>query len=343
MENKRFWMLMTQYLSGEATVEEIEELNEKIESNKSYGQYFERATKTWNSKTSGEFNADEISSAKQKFLRKLALADREPDSFQGKNKLNRWLKIAASIAVIALISIVGIKYLPQSEEELQIVKAEAGSRQEFILPDGTHVWLNSSSTLSYNKKTYNKTQRKVELSGEAFFEVQRNEMKSFIVSSGDIRTVVLGTSFNVKSYPNDLLNSVSVEEGKVVVFTSQNESNKILLQKDDEVIYDSKLDTFSKRENIDTKQRHAWREGKIVFDNIPLNEALKVLARKFNVTFEIKNKKSENCLIKGDFQSESLQTIMNMLSATIGFEHQYHQDLILIKGESGCEKFKGNK
>ena len=110
-----------------------------------------------------------------------------------------------------------------------------GSRTHLTLPDGTMVWLNAGSRLSYGKN-YNTATREVNLTGEAFFDVAHNTQKPFLIHTARIDVQVLGTSFNVKSYPTDRTTEATLIRGSIEVSIKDRPSEKIILRPDEKLV-----------------------------------------------------------------------------------------------------------
>ena len=221
----------------------------------------------------------------------------EPGIFQ------RSLRYAAIVAVLTAAAVLGYLQFYQSSETPAIrmitKTTQRGQKANIVLADGTTIRLNSESSLTYPESFTNET-REVKLTGEAFFEVARNEQKPFIVESGEINTTVLGTSFNIKAFPDKNI-EVSVATGKVKVTSQsvdQGTDKEVLLTPNQQAVYEPS-GSLQKRE-VDLSKYLAWQEGRIIFDEIPLGEAILILERWYNVSFVLETKLIANCIIRNE-------------------------------------------
>ena len=149
------------------------------------------------------------------------------------------------------------------------------------LSDGTKVWLNSETVLRYPIQ-FAGIERRVELSGEAFFEVTRNEKVPFIVESNDQSVKVLGTEFNISSYKENPIVYTTLVKGSVEVFARNKPDIKQILVPNEQSSMNKARGEMTKR-HVDPYQYVAWREGRFVFDDQTLGEIMKILSKWYNV------------------------------------------------------------
>ncbi|MEC7263557.1 MAG: FecR domain-containing protein [Bacteroidota bacterium] len=246
----------------------------------------------------------------------------------------KWTKVAASLALL-----VGLGYFIHSRMEtepvvepiVEMVKTtEWGQKLNVTLADGTQVRLNSGSILKYPSR-FEGNLRRVELIGEAFFDVAKNPNKPFVIESGEVRTTVLGTSFNVDTYPDNDQIAVTVATGKVKVASQENE---IILEPNEQGVFHKKTRSMTK-ERVDTSTALNWKEGVIHFEDVPLSQALKTLEKWYGVSFVLENKYAGNCHISASYNNELLSTIMeSIVFAKKGLRYEFLEDhKILIKGK----------
>lgn len=157
-----------------------------------------------------------------------------------------------------------------------------GKRSEITLADGTHIWLNSGSQLSYPSE-FKTDSREVFLSGEAFFDVMANPTKPFFVITRDVKIKVLGTSFNVSSYNEDNTTQTVLVNGKVSAGKNKLFAKTIDLTPGERMIFDKINDQLSK-EHVNVELYASWVKGYLVFDNVPITEVYKKLGRYYNQT-----------------------------------------------------------
>lgn len=211
---------------------------------------------------------------------------------------------------------------------LHTEKTATGERRRIVLEDGSVVWLNAQSKLTY-PVSFQKNIREVSLEGEGYFEVIRDTGRPFIVRSGEISTKVVGTSFNIKAYREDPTVSVAVLTGKVQVNSRE---SAIQITPDQQVLYTHKNGNILKQEGIDAKAQITWKDGKIQFRNAHLAEVLKTLQRNYTVDITYNNLLA-SCPVHADFDAEtSVGKVLEMLSVSLGGkvtkrgESQYYLD-----------------
>ena len=158
-----------------------------------------------------------------------------------------------------------------------------------ILPDGSVVCLNSGSVLKYDPAFLRKKNREVYLIGEGYFEVQKNPEKPFIVHADDINVKVLGTVFNVRSYPEDSEIEVSLIKGKVNVFSASETRDNVILAPDEQLTYDKRSGKMN-HHHVDALQTSQWTTGRLSFVNASVPEIMKAIERKYDVRIVIHSK-----------------------------------------------------
>ncbi|WP_016778781.1 FecR family protein [Anaerophaga thermohalophila] len=156
-----------------------------------------------------------------------------------------------------------------------------GETAEVILSDRTHVWLNSGSSLKYPSAFENKI-RRVELSGEAYFKVEKNEQKPFVVATSHLNVKVLGTSFNVEAFDASKAINVTLVDGKVNI---ENKGGDVLaeLNPNEKAAFDRSSNVLRVEKKVDTKMLTSWKEGIIYFEDQRLDEITKRLEHWFNL------------------------------------------------------------
>lgn len=209
-------------------------------------------------------------------------------------------------------------------------KADYGSKVNIRLADGTQVKLNSGSKLTYPEE-FTGVERRVTLTGEAFFEVAKNAKMPFIINTGNINTTVLGTSFNVQaSGANEV--RVAVLTGKVKVADTLNQQEVFLLPEDLAIVQTANGNITKTK--FDAALEFGWKDGKLVFKEASLKEVLTQLEKWFGFTFEKSTdfKEPTSHDYYSVFQNESLTNVMENLSHTFDFKYQidYQNKKVLL-------------
>lgn len=202
------------------------------------------------------------------------------------------------------------------------VIAPISARVVVDLPDGSKVWMNSGSEITY-PVVFNTTERRVHLTGEAYFKVKKSEIP-FLVSNLGPEVKVYGTEFNVNSYENEDFVTVALAEGKV----SLNSAGK------EEFITPGQVSVFDKKsklmaiETTDVETYSSWREGKYIFRNTTLSAILRILQRQHNVTINLLNPEVGNYHYNATINNESLEQILQLLSISAPIKYNYkHKEL----------------
>ncbi|CAG5018138.1 hypothetical protein DYBT9275_05938 [Dyadobacter sp. CECT 9275] len=196
------------------------------------------------------------------------------------------------------------------------VSTQKGERKEVVLEDGSVIWLNAVSRLTYPEK-FGKDVREVNLAGEAYFEVSHDNERPFFILSGKIRTKVLGTSFDIKAYSEDKTISVAVLTGKVQVSNSESK-DPVLLIPDQRVLFDKTKGNFLKETQIQASSLITWREGKMQFRNVVLGEVITSLKRNYDTDITC-NPALMNCPVYADFEAGTpVAKVLEMLSVSVG-------------------------
>lgn len=155
-----------------------------------------------------------------------------------------------------------------------------GRQFKVLLPDGTAVWLNAASSLRY-PVTFNDKERRVEMSGEAYFEVAKEEARPFVVSTGTTTVDVLGTSFNISNYANEKLLTATLLTGKIKMNTPGVVGK--ILNPGDQAIKATTANDFMVIQHTDPTQVIAWKNGVFDFENVEMEQAMRQLARWYNL------------------------------------------------------------
>ena len=246
----------------------------------------------------------------------------------------RWMRraswVAACVAILVGFSVAWFKEAPESKKEIpQFVtfRANAGIRTDFNLPDGTSVYLNSGSVLSYPLAYDGKT-RNVSLSGEAYFKVARDEERPFIVSiAGDrYKVKVLGTEFNVQAYEDEEVISTTLVEGSVDIEVSNGDGttdNRRLLPSEKMIcdLDEGKVSVTKANPMYET----AWMEGKLMFKDTPLPEALRRMSHYYNVTFSVEDPEINDYRLTGTLDNRLLSQTLDYLRISSNIDYRMEE------------------
>jgi transmembrane sensor len=207
-----------------------------------------------------------------------------------------------------------------------------GKQSKITLSDGSEVWLNSGTKFTY-PIALGKEKREVYLEGEAIFKVTHNEQSPFYVITLDYEVKVLGTVFNVSSYPDDAYTTTALESGSVEISLLSNVSSENKSVK----ITPGTLATFSKQENdiitekVNVSRYMSWREGVFIFENDNLNYILKKVSRHYKVPIIIENENQEENTYSGNLDiTTDLEQVLNILKKTAEFKYDIVENKVKI-------------
>lgn len=178
--------------------------------------------------------------------------------------------------------------------------SERSEQKYLLLPDSTEVWLNAASSLEFPDE-FNSSKREVLLSGEAFFKVKHVSDNPFIIHTGKVSTIVLGTSFNIKAYPGQKEVIISVSQGRVNV--KRNQDIIATLTKGQQVKVDNAEEKIAEK-NIAVNKIAAWQQGDMIYDDEVFTDIVADLERIYNVNIDIVNKDVPQLRISTSFRKD---------------------------------------
>jgi ferric-dicitrate binding protein FerR (iron transport regulator) len=192
-------------------------------------------------------------------------------------------------------------------EEVRIPK---GERVQFLFQDGSKAYINADSKIRYPKQ-FGLTERKIYLEGEAYFVVTPNARRPFVVEMEKNEIHVLGTSFNVKAYPEDQFIDVMLDEGKINLKSWTQKDH--LLSAGEKLIYDKRNDTYTIIKVADTKSASLWKNDVIAFRNASLQEVITALNRWYNVEFVVEDQRAHTYLYTMTSDNTLLEKVLQDL------------------------------
>lgn len=212
------------------------------------------------------------------------------------------------------------------------IKVPYGKRFELQLSDGTKVTVNAGSSLKYPVRFIEGEDRRVFLKGEAFFDVTKDEKHPFIVNANEINVRVLGTTFNMSSYPEDANISTVLVEGSVVAYEVGDHylSNSAVQLKPNYKAAWHKNNKIIKVEKTDIETHIAWVEGRLVLHEVAFSDILKKLERQYNVVIINNNKKLESRFFTAKFDIENIYQVLESLSLSGNFSYKVNKNIINI-------------
>jgi ferric-dicitrate binding protein FerR (iron transport regulator) len=236
-------------------------------------------------------------------------------------------------AAVFILSFICLKVMdnisvkPPSEKYVTRIETGKGERSKVTLPDSTIVWLNACSSISYDHDFDIRT-RKIDMKGEAYFDVRRNKSKPFSVCIDSLIFRVTGTSFNIYSFDDDNTVSLALVEGSVI-FEYGSYSTGV---KPGELIEFDRTTGKISRHRADMDFYTRWRFGDLVFEKMTFEELAKRLERNFNVVFVFENDQVKKESFGGTFRNyDSLETILKVISTSTPIRYEIDRNVVYIK------------
>lgn len=209
--------------------------------------------------------------------------------------------------------------------------APRGEQLRFTLPDGSQVWLNADSKLQF-PEYFSKNERRVELTGEAFFKVKHQADKPFMVKTSEIDVEVLGTEFNVSAYPDNPAVSTTLKSGKVKLYRKNPEtghSQSLILSPGQKADFIPDRESFI-ADTVNTLLYTSWIHGKLIFDNRPLREIIPILERQQNIDIKIDKSVSDNLRFTMTLTTESPEQIFKLMCKASNLKHKKKEDTFIL-------------
>lgn len=235
-----------------------------------------------------------------------------------------WIQRVAAILLLPLLA--STIYFATQKEPVEYIeiRTNPGMVAAVNLPDGSKVWLNSRSYLKHPNK-FTGDIRSVEINGEAYFSVHKDKTKKFIVNTPfDIKAEVLGTEFNIEAYKESKQVTTTLVSGavKLSFLNKMNNEESLMMKPNDEISYN----TRSKNIKVNTSYvptQTAWKDGLVIFRNTPFEEALKILSKRFNADFIVKNDLLYENSFTGTFDGQHLYLILEHFHLSTDIQYKF--------------------
>lgn len=304
MDNKELIEVISRYFRGQLVDSEYELLTDSLK-DKTNREYFEKAKRDWEEKP-------ELDELGYRNLNRLNYHINKQKTISAQLPMARrlWAQVASLAAILIFGLILGstVTYLTSKSKILSeqlVFETPRGEKSLVKLPDGSEVWLNANSRLVYH--SFSSNRRQVELKGEAFFKVARNEKAPFVVKTDECEVEVLGTTFNVMAYNEFGRKEITLLNGKVNIHIDGTE--QVLKPGQALILKDHKV----KIVEVNPLQASGWTENKFNFQNIPLSELMKRLENWYDVDITLDNSTGKEINFTGTFKNE--ETIWQVLDA----------------------------
>lgn len=358
MENRTNWSRLARYLAGKCSPDEERKVEAWIRADPTRAQLLDELRRVWEEAEdppTETFNPSLDMNAEWKNIQeKMRSADRSASdrsrsreqptharsSATRRSTRRRSLKWGARTAAALLLLLGGLWLAhaswfsttsPEATAGYQEVVTEPGERSRIQLTDGSRVMLNVDSKLR-SPETFRKKKRVVYLRGEAYFRVEPDSNRPFVVETDQASVEVHGTSFNVRDYPEEEQVQVAVTEGGVSVHAQNAESEeqgRNLVS--GQVGRWMKRDTALVTEMTDVNPYIAWTEGRMVFESTPLSTVALQLERWYDVDVKIQPASLRSRRLTANLKSESVRNVLDVISASLGLTYRMEENTVLLR------------
>ncbi len=342
--------LIIRFLLGETTPEENNVFDSWLKEDEKNQLEFNALKNTWEfSSRLNLMHQIDVQKARKKVKSEI------PEFKKSKSLFFYWQRIAAILILPLLVSALGYFYIYKQRIQDKIVQQEVtasyGVRTQLNLPDGTNVWLNSGSRITFPSK-FTENKREVSLEGEALFNVAENALRPFYVNLGEVSVKAVGTTFNVTAYKQDNTFETTLISGKILMVKKSKSKPEAVLYKIEpkqHAVYnkvEKKITIFEDavptsqneidhrdikplppeliplKEQINDNKYASWIEGKLIFRNDPMDEVVRRLGRWYNVDIRLEDTLLYDFKYTATFINENLEQVLNLLklSAPINYK-----------------------
>lgn len=373
MSQERFWVLFSKKIAAEASSDEISELENLIQEHPEWQFAVQNLEDLWNHQPKPLDTLDPEDAYILHLNRinelQIPFGDYQIEAPVYSLQRNKKWYWAAAILLVASAGLFALLQINKREKNsspvsyVNEVSTRPGSKSKIQLPDGSMVWLNAGSKLTYTKD-FGKKNREVMLTGEAFFDVTKNPEKPFLIQTNSINIKVLGTAFNVKAYPEDKQTETSLIRGNIEVTIKNRPNDKIFLSPSEKLVVENSSVAENKKsfinpgktnrpttaENItpallvpklsinklkyspvdSTVAETQWINNRLVFRDESFADLAIRLERWYDVTIEINDGALEEARFNGIFQSETIVQALEALKISVPFVYEQKGNKITI-------------
>ena len=275
--------------------------------------------------------------AAERPLQAVPQREQEAGPFIGRH----WLRYAAVVLVVIGSGLGAWYYYSRAGAKTPAIVAAKPAAQKttpaehryIVLADGSKVLLNSGSHLSY-PPVFKGRSREVYLVGEAYFDIRHDAKKPFIVYAGKVKTVVLGTAFDIKAFPGQENVVVTVTRGKVRVENGRRTLG--ILTHDEQLTVDERIEQPAKQ-LVKTEEVMNWKAEDVLFDDTPVSEAVAELEKRFGISIRLENPDLGNCRVTASFlHHETPEEIIKVLCRINRMQYRVETNNNIVLTGEGC-------
>lgn len=354
MNEDRIWILLAKKKSGEATSEEIAELEALMKQDKYFGFSSGIINKIWELPLT---TLQEHKEDKTNIWNKIE--ERLPTTHTP-IVISSFKKLMIAATILALLACGTLYYFHLNKDNknnqsalnanINQVSTQKGSRTKIILPDGTKVWLNACSKLTYKNDFNSAPDREVTLSGEAFFEVVHNAARPFIIRAKGVVIRDIGTAFDIKAYPDEKTVEATLISGAIEITSEQDPEINVLLKPNERMIIPVDIqDTKISKEIPDSSNagtlysiakvqkdqyglisQTSWVQNKLVFDDETFEDLAPKMERWYNIQIHFKDDQIQQIRFSGIIEKESIDQALKAMQLSYPFKYTINGNDVLI-------------
>lgn len=255
-------------------------------------------------------------------------------------KMRLWIMRIAGVLILPMLMVAAYYIWTDRLADYQelIVSTDSGESANVILPDGSKAYLNSTSTLVYNTN-YNRRDRQLKLNGEAYFDVVTDKSKVFIIDCQDMRIEVLGTSFGVKAYDEDVVISATLTSGKVKLMVP---GDTVIMKPNEKVSYDRNT---KKLTTIEVNAAHYtnWKSERLRFENETLEDILRTISRVHNITVSFADESLKTQRFTGTIDNSTIVKALDAIKITSPLDYRINNGVyVFYEDKKGIKHFRQN-
>ncbi|KHJ38738.1 fec operon regulator FecR [Pedobacter glucosidilyticus] len=278
---------------------------------------------------------EQLKEDKQLYLPALA-DDKKP-----KYRIMRYYMAASVAAIFILLSIYILVFQSTDADKLNIISTQYGSKSKVEMPDGTQIWLNAGSKITYDNQ-YGKKTRSVSLEGEAFFDVHHDPKHPFMIYTKNLTLKVLGTAFNVRAFKEENSSVATLIRGSLEVSFPSKPEQKIILKPKEKLVIKNIISPAKARDQDKeliemalskvndlaadkTIEEIAWTENRLIFRSKTFEELVFDLERWYNIKIEIEDDAIKSKRFTGAFKNETFFEALDALKETYAFDYKFNK------------------
>ena len=355
MDQTLFWTLVSKKIAGEASQEELQQLEILLKQNPDWAYQAEHVQQVLQARV--DTRKEESEAAFEQHLQRMKDAGipfPQPEEIPPPKFVDRYRRrklLALAVVAFLCISVAGWMWLggykkklvPTQEKNYSEISSPFGSKTKLVLPDSTIVWLNAGSKLTYNEH-FGSTNRSTSLTGEAYFDVRKSSIP-FTIRANNIQIRVLGTAFNVKAYPGEKTTETSLIRGRVEVTLDKRPGEPIVLKPNEKLIVSN--DETQRRSEVQKKEpkvvideltrlndttiiETSWVHNELIFQDEAFSEVAHQMERWYGFNIEFKDERVANERLSGTFTTETIQDALNALQYSTRFHYSVKGNMITI-------------